>query len=48
MKRKRVTTTLNQEERAMLRRVRRFVKQHAAIDSDAEALRFLVRNWSSP
>lgn len=46
--RRRVTTTLNSKERAALRRVRRFVKAMCGIDSAAEALRFLVRNWSRP
>lgn len=45
MKRRRVTTTLNAAERSALRRVRRYVKALSGIDTDAEALRLLVRNW---
>lgn len=46
----RVTTTLTRAERAMLRRARRYVKAMCGkeYDSDAEALRFLARNWSPP
>lgn len=46
MKRRRVATTLNAKERAALRRVQRYVKGFTGIGTKAEALRFLVRNWS--
>lgn len=47
MKRKRVETTLNAEERAALRKVRRYVRSFCGkyYGTNAEALRFLVRNW---
>lgn len=44
-KRRRVSTILDAAERAALRRVRRYVKMLSGADSDAQALRFLVRNW---
>lgn len=44
---KRVATTLNRRERASLRRVQRYVKGFTGIGSVAEALRYLVRNWSA-
>lgn len=46
MKRKRVVTTLNASERLALAKVRRYVKGFTGINTTAEALRFLVRNWS--
>ena len=42
----RVGAILNRTERSMLRRVRRYVKAMSGYDSDAEALRFLIRDWS--
>lgn len=47
MTRRRVTTTLNAEERKALRKVIRYVKGFTGIGTKAEALRFLVRNWEA-
>lgn len=43
-----VTTRLNAAELRALRRARQFVKQMCGIDSAAETLRFLIRDWSAP
>jgi len=47
-RKKRVTTTLNAAERRDFARVRKFVRGYCGPVSNAEVLRFLVRNWSKP
>lgn len=42
----RVTTTLNAQERKALRKIQRYVWSYTGDRTVAEALRFLVRNWS--
>jgi hypothetical protein len=44
----RVATALTRSEARALRHVRRYVAQMTGWDSDAEALRFLIRNWETP
>ncbi len=44
---KRVTTHLNSAELRALRKVRRYVGQFCGIETTAEALRFLIRNWEA-
>ncbi len=48
MKKKRVTTTLNTAERRAFALVKRFVRSYCGTVSDAEVLRFLVRDWKAP
>ena len=45
-KRKRVATTLSKDEQRLLLEVKRYVRDYCAITSTAEALRYLIRNWS--
>jgi hypothetical protein len=45
MKRKRIETRLNAEEMRDFRKVRKYVKSFCGKISDAEVLRYLVRNW---
>ena len=40
--------SLSREESVKLAQVRRFVRQMSGYDTNAEALRFLIRNWSKP
>ncbi len=42
---KRVTTTLNAAEQRDFAKVRKFVRSYNGVTSNAEVLRFLVRNW---
>lgn len=42
---RRVMTSLSRDEYAMLDTVRRLAFSVSGIDSDSEALRFLIRNW---
>jgi hypothetical protein len=48
IRKKRVTTTLNAAERRDFARVRKYVRGWCGPVSDAEVLRFLVRNWTGP
>lgn len=43
---KRVATTLNAAEQRDFAKVRKFVHAHSGLRSNAEVLRFLVRNWT--
>lgn len=47
-KKKRVTTTLNPAEQRAFALVLRYVQSHCGPVSEAEVLRFLVRNWMAP
>ena len=45
-KRKRIETRLNSEEMKDFRRVRKYIYSFCGKVSDAEVLRFLVRDWT--
>ena len=47
-KRKRVVTTLTASEQRAFALVKRFVQSYCGRVSDAEVLRFLVRDWRAP
>lgn len=47
-RKKRVATTLNRAEQRAFARVRKYVRSYCGPVSDAEVLRFLVRNWMGP
>jgi hypothetical protein len=43
-----VTARLNRAELALLKQVERFVRSYCGKQPRAEAIRFLIRNWSPP
>jgi hypothetical protein len=46
LKRHRLTTALDRHELRQFKKVAKFVRGHCGPVSDAEVLRYLVRNWS--
>lgn len=48
VRKKRVTTTLNTAEQRAFSLVKRYVRGYCGSVSNAEVLRFLVRNWMAP